>query len=67
MLTSVWSYIMVPESKGLSLEQLDYLYEQGVPARHFGTYHFTDAILPVEKVESEVQVQDEVVFESKKH
>uniref|UniRef100_A0A8H7K6Y4 Major facilitator superfamily (MFS) profile domain-containing protein n=1 Tax=Bionectria ochroleuca TaxID=29856 RepID=A0A8H7K6Y4_BIOOC len=67
VLTSVWSYIMVPESKGLSLEQLDYLYEQGVPARHFGTYHFTDAILPVEKVESEVQVQDEVVFESKKH
>ncbi|CAH0040012.1 unnamed protein product [Clonostachys rhizophaga] len=67
VLTSVWSYVMVPESKGVSLEQLDYLYEQGVPARRFGKYHFTDAILPVEKVESEVQVQDEVVLEPKKH
>jgi SP family sugar:H+ symporter-like MFS transporter len=35
----------VPEYKGHSLEQIDYLFGQGIPARKFGMYHFTDNVL----------------------
>lgn len=37
---------MVPETKGLSLEQLDYLYEHKVPARGFAKYQFASDVLP---------------------
>ncbi|KAL8280303.1 hypothetical protein RQP46_007220 [Phenoliferia psychrophenolica] len=30
-----WVYFLVPEMKGLSLERLDYLFDQGVPTRRF--------------------------------
>lgn len=33
---------MVPETKGKSLEQLDYLYDNQVPTREFGKYKFAD-------------------------
>jgi SP family sugar:H+ symporter-like MFS transporter len=38
-------FYFVPEMKGLSLEQLDYLYEQKTPTRKFRGYHFDDDIL----------------------
>ena len=41
----VWVYFIVPEMKGLSLEQLDYLYANNTPTRKFKGYHFSDEIL----------------------
>ncbi|ORX40002.1 general substrate transporter [Kockovaella imperatae] len=41
----VWVYLVVPEMKGLSLEQLDYLYANNTPTRQFKGFKFTDDIL----------------------
>ncbi|KAL2866576.1 general substrate transporter [Aspergillus lucknowensis] len=35
VLTTIWSFFMVPETKGLSLEQIDSCYEQSLSARKF--------------------------------
>lgn len=37
---------------GLSLEQLDYLYNNNVPTRKLATYHFADDILASDTVET---------------
>ncbi|ORY35328.1 general substrate transporter [Naematelia encephala] len=60
-----YSFFMVPEYKGHSLEQLDYLFEQRVPTFKFAGYHFDDALLahPVvdEKVlEAETEKEQEL-------
>jgi SP family sugar:H+ symporter-like MFS transporter len=39
------TYLFLPETRGFSLEQLDYLFENRVPARKFDGYHFDDDIL----------------------
>ena len=43
---------------GLSLEQLDYLYNNNVPTRQFKTYHFADDILASDTVETIVDSAD---------
>jgi len=43
--TMAWVYFMLPEMKGFSLEQLDYLYNNNVPTRKFKGYKFTDPVL----------------------
>lgn len=40
-----FAFFFVPEYKGFSLEQLDYLFQQGVPTRKFKGYHFDDDVL----------------------
>jgi hypothetical protein len=45
VLTVAFVYLFVPEMKGFSLEQLDYLYDRGTPTRAFKGYHFTDDVL----------------------
>ncbi|KFY87336.1 hypothetical protein V498_07207 [Pseudogymnoascus sp. VKM F-4517 (FW-2822)] len=42
IIAAIWSYFMVPETKGRSLEQLDYLYDNQVPTREFVKYKFAD-------------------------
>ncbi|KAJ3527498.1 hypothetical protein NM208_g10672 [Fusarium decemcellulare] len=49
VIAAVWSFFLVPESKGLSLEQLDYLYEEKVSPREFGKFTFASAVLPHQK------------------
>ncbi|KAH7033478.1 general substrate transporter [Microdochium trichocladiopsis] len=39
--TALWVFFTVPEMRGLSLEQLDYLYENRVATRKFKDYDFT--------------------------
>ncbi|RSL93554.1 hypothetical protein CDV31_014654 [Fusarium ambrosium] len=43
VLTAIWSFVMVPETKGLSLEQIDFLYEQNTAAAKFGKYKFLNS------------------------
>lgn len=45
VITVVFAYYMLPEYKGFSLEQLDFLFDQRTPARKFAGYHFTDDLL----------------------
>ncbi|RSH83045.1 hypothetical protein EHS25_005755 [Saitozyma podzolica] len=45
ILTVIATYLFLPETRGFSLEQLDYLFENRVPARKFDGYHFDDDIL----------------------
>lgn len=40
-----YSFFFVPEYKGHSLEQLDYLFEQRTPTRQFSSHHFEDSVL----------------------
>ncbi|ORY31055.1 general substrate transporter [Naematelia encephala] len=40
-----YTFFFVPEYKGFSLEQIDYLFETKVPTRKFATFQFTDEIL----------------------
>ncbi|KAJ1326851.1 MFS transporter SP family sugar:H+ symporter [Microdochium nivale] len=52
-ITVAWVYFVLPEMKGFSLEQLDYLYNNGVPTRKFRGYQFTDPVLVREDEESD--------------
>lgn len=38
LLTLVWAYIRLPETKGKTFEELDMLFAQGVAAKKFATY-----------------------------
>ncbi|KAK9242915.1 hypothetical protein V1506DRAFT_494758 [Lipomyces tetrasporus] len=38
LLTFVWAYFRLPETKGRSYEEIDILFAKGVPARKFKTY-----------------------------
>ena len=39
---------MLPEMKGFSLEQLDYLFNSRVPTRKFASYVFADSVLAIQ-------------------
>lgn len=41
-ITLVFVWFMVPECKGKSLEQIDHLFQEGVPIRKFGSTDFAD-------------------------
>jgi SP family sugar:H+ symporter-like MFS transporter len=47
-----YTFFMVPEYKGHSLEQLDWLFEQRVATRKFKSYHFEDEVLANAKEET---------------
>ncbi|OCF60811.1 hypothetical protein L486_00451 [Kwoniella mangroviensis CBS 10435] len=51
-------FFFVPETKGHSLEQLDYLYENRVATRKFKGYHFDDEVLA-----TSANVVDEIVVD----
>lgn len=38
----VWCYYRIPESRGRTFEELDIMFEKGVPAREFETYDLLD-------------------------
>ncbi|EXJ94406.1 hypothetical protein A1O1_02800 [Capronia coronata CBS 617.96] len=59
--TIVWVFFFLPEMKGFSLEQLDYLYKNKTPTRKFGKIKFTDEILADELVQKKQILQGEVV------
>ena len=52
IITILWSFLTVPETRGLSLEQIDYLYEQRVATRKFKNYQFAHDVLAEEKVDN---------------
>jgi hypothetical protein len=45
ILTAIWLFFIVPETKGLTLEQMDYLYAEGTPTRKFKGFQFPAEIL----------------------
>jgi MFS family permease len=42
IITVIWVFFVVPEMKGFTIEQLDYLFAIDVPTRKFKTYEFLD-------------------------
>lgn len=62
-----WVFFIVPEMKGFSIEQLDYLYDNCVPTLKFKGYRFdseTAVILEGESVnegEAEVVIKEPIV------
>ena len=61
IITATWSFFMVPETKGLSLEQLDYLYDQRVPTRQFRHHVFSDPSPRIEDGENEEKADIEML------
>ncbi|KAH8664736.1 general substrate transporter [Xylariales sp. PMI_506] len=53
VITVVWVYFVVPEMKGFSLEQLDFLYANNTATRKFKQYKFSDPIT----VEGQIKVE----------
>ncbi|RBR04495.1 hypothetical protein FVER53590_14161 [Fusarium verticillioides] len=47
-ITVAWVFFLLPEMKGFSLEQLDYLFNKGTPTRKFKSYVFSDSVLAVQ-------------------
>lgn len=68
ILTVIATFHFLPETKGFSLEQLDYLFDNRVPARKFDGYHFDDDILatgPVANIVLGAGTTDEAETEAK--
>lgn len=41
-MTIIWVFFIVPEMKGFTIEQLEYLFDNHVPTRKFANYKFSD-------------------------
>lgn len=54
-----YAFFFVPEYKGKSLEQLDYLFQQRTPTRKFGAYTFEDDVLATEVAQQTTLEGDE--------
>lgn len=42
LLTTVWAYFRLPETKDRTFEELDIMFDKGIGARHFSKYEFRD-------------------------
>lgn len=42
LLTNVWAYFRLPETKDRTYEELDIMFDKGIKARHFSKYEFRD-------------------------
>ncbi|KAF2117039.1 general substrate transporter [Lophiotrema nucula] len=51
VVTVAWVYFIVLEMKGFTIEQLDYLFNNGVPIRKFKKYHFSEGEAGLTRVE----------------
>ncbi|KAF2996512.1 hypothetical protein E8E13_005972 [Curvularia kusanoi] len=49
-ITAAWVYFFVPEMKGLTIEQLDYLYDHDTPTKKFQSFRFEDQIIDGEAI-----------------
>ncbi|KAL1653556.1 hypothetical protein SLS61_003702 [Didymella pomorum] len=49
-ITAAWVYFIVPEMKGFTIEQLDYLYDHGVSTLKFKGYQFEGQVIDGEAV-----------------
>lgn len=57
---------MVPETKGLSLEQIDFLYGQNIPAAKFGKYKFSSSIPPSNEKDHDEEIVETIEAASSK-
>ena len=46
----MWVYFIVPEMKGFTIEQLDYLYDHETPTLRFKGYRFENQIIDGEAI-----------------
>ncbi|GKZ69423.1 hypothetical protein AnigIFM60653_009217 [Aspergillus niger] len=42
VLDTLWCYFFLPETKGRTFEELDFMFQQKLPTRQFGKYQFTE-------------------------
>ncbi|RAK97553.1 MFS alpha-glucoside transporter [Aspergillus ibericus CBS 121593] len=42
VLDTLWCYFFLPETKGRTFEELDWMFQEKVPTRQFGQYQFTE-------------------------
>lgn len=40
-LTTVWGFFRLPETKDRTFEEMDIMFQRGVPSRKFGSYDLT--------------------------
>jgi MFS transporter, SP family, sugar:H+ symporter len=48
VVTVAWVFFIVPEMKGFTIEQLDFLFDNRVPTRKFAKYDFANGEVAVE-------------------
>lgn len=58
IITAVWAFFMVPETKGLSLEQVDFLYDKRTNTRAFRHHVFAHDVAADEVVEEAIGEKD---------
>ncbi|CAG9980926.1 unnamed protein product [Clonostachys byssicola] len=61
--TVIWVFFFLPEMKGFSLEQLDFLFANKTPTRKFKSYKFGHSVLATEELKngSQEAVQEEII------
>jgi len=58
LITVIFIYFCLPETKGRGLEELDEMFYNNVPARHFGSYKLRDRIATNELAQSMSDLDD---------
>ncbi|PWY94660.1 MFS alpha-glucoside transporter [Aspergillus sclerotioniger CBS 115572] len=48
VLDTLWCYIFLPETKGRTFEELDWMFQEKLPTRQFSKYQFTETRVAVE-------------------
>ncbi len=53
MITTIWAYFRLAETKDRTFEELDILFEKGVPARQFAKYKLDNNTQEIHEIEAE--------------
>lgn len=57
-LALLFTWFFVPECKGKTLEQVDFMFTKGVKLRNFGSYKFTNLVTGEEEAKAQQIIQD---------
>lgn len=57
-LAFLFTWFFVPECKGKTLEQVDFLFNKGVKLRNFGSYKFTNLVTGEEEAKAQHIIED---------
>jgi len=54
LITTIWAYFRLPETKDRTFEELDIMFDKGVPTRKFSKYEFEDGTGVVKNLDANI-------------